>query len=108
MGTSRYTWAALKEWFWWRIVPGEIATVKWPSGWVVLHEDPDGNKVSTDSADPNDHYRPWLTKNVGRQGIDWEWRLNESFGEIPDLDKLDIKFRKGKTKYATIVALMWS
>lgn len=98
----------LKERFYWKFVPGEVIAVKWPSGWVVLHEDADGGKVSTESADPNDHYRPWLEKNVGRQGIDWQWRVAESFWEIEDLTILHIKFRKGKAKYATIAALMWT
>ena len=102
----------LTEWFYWRFVPGEVVTVKWPTGWVVLHE-ADGHKISVDSADPNDHYRPWLEKNVGRQGIDWNWRMGNNhwaFGDARTNSNgvLDIKFRKGKTKYATIAALMWN
>ena len=100
---NRSSWVVLTEWIWWKIIPGQFVTVKWPTGWVVLHEDPDGSKVSTDSADPNDHYRPWLEKAVGLQGIDWQWRLSPTSS-----GNLDIKFRKGKTKYATIAALMWS
>jgi hypothetical protein len=96
-----------KEWFYWTIVPGTSIGVIWPNGPISLGCDPDGEEVIVDSADPNDHYRPWLEEHVGRQGIDWEWRMG-TFGFWTDeIDTLDIKFRVGKTKYATIAALMW-
>ena len=91
-------------------MPGKEVTVRWPVGWVVLHEDPDGSAVSVDSADPNDHYRPWLEQNVGRQGWDWDWKLGAIAAESPGVvgfDTLVIKFRKGKEKYATISAMRW-
>lgn len=25
--------------------------------------------------EPNEHYRPWLEKNIGRQGIEWQWAI---------------------------------
>lgn len=61
---------------WWRCMPGEVITVKWPSGNIVVdHNHPlwqdMGGAVCVDlgfSSDPNDHYRPWLEQNVGRQG----------------------------------------
>lgn len=28
-----------------------------------------------DTASPNELYRPWLERDVGKQGEDWEWRL---------------------------------
>ena len=96
------------KWLWWKLMPGTFITVKWPSGWAVLHEFSDGSKVSTESSDPNDHYRPWLEKNVGKQGIDWDWRhkLHDHMFQ-PD-DYLIIKIRKGKDKWATQAALKWA
>lgn len=82
---------------WWKLMPGTTATVKWP--------------VSHESADPNEMYRPWLEKHVGRQGWDWDWRISNVAADNGQgtigFDTLDIKFRKGKAKYATIAALNW-
>ncbi len=90
---------------WWRFVPGVVVNVKWPKGWVVLHEAPDGSCVSTESAGPNDHYRPWMEQHVGRQGWDWNWGMADR--DATD-NRLTIKIRQSKTKYATMIALMWS
>jgi hypothetical protein len=90
---------------WWRFVPGVVINVAWPKGWVVLHEDPDGSKVSTDSADPNDHYRPWMEQHVGRQGWDWNWGMADR--DATD-NRLTIKIRQRHARYATIAAIRWS
>jgi len=90
---------------WWRCMPGVTIKVRWPRGWVVLDESEDGSRVSADSADPNDHYRPWLEANVGRQGWDWNWQLQDS--DIIE-DQLTIKFRRKYEKYATIAVLRWA
>ena len=93
------------EKLWWRFMPGVVINVKWPKGWVVLHEDPDGTKISTESADPNDHYRPWLEEHVGRQGLDWNWGMT---GTDASENRLTIKIRQKYAKYATIAALRWA
>lgn len=98
------------EMLWWKFMPGKTISLKWPNGWVVLHDDGSGGQVSTESADPNDHYRPWLEKNVGKQGWDWQWRHRTT---IPDdgsihTDWVVIKFRKSKEKWATMAAMKWS
>jgi hypothetical protein len=90
---------------WWRFMPGVVINVKWPKGWVVLHEDLDGSKVSADSADPNDHYRPWMEHYVGRQGWDWNWGMADR--DATD-NRLTIKIRQRHEKYATIAAIRWS
>ena len=90
---------------WWRFVPGVVVYVKWPKGWVVLHEAPDGSCVSTESADPIDHYRPWMEQHVGRQGWDWNWGLADR--DASD-NRLTIKIRQKYAKYATIAAIRWS
>ena len=90
---------------WWRFVPGVVVNVKWPKGWVVLHEAPDGSCVSTESADPNDHYRPWMEQHVGRQGIHWNWGMADR--DATD-NRLTIKIIKSKAKYASYCAIKWS
>ena len=97
---------------WWRFVPGVIINVKWPKGPLVVdHNDPrwvdlgGAVWVSIDSADPNDHYRPWMEKHVGRQGWDWNWGMaNNDATE----NRLTIKIRQKHAKYATIAAMRWS
>lgn len=86
-------------------MPGVIINVKWPVGWVVLREDPDGSKVSTESADPNDHYRPWMESNVGRQKWDWDWGMANT--DVSD-NRLTIKIRQKHQECAIIAKLMWS
>jgi len=95
----------IKEKLWWRFMPGVVINVRWPKGWVVLHESLDGSKVSAESADPNDHYRPWMEQHVGRQGWDWNWGMaNMDATE----NRLTIKIRQKYAKYATIAAIQWS
>jgi hypothetical protein len=90
---------------WWLLMPGTVINVKWPKGWVILSESPDGSTVSTDSADPNDHYRPWLEKHVGKQGWDWQWGMaNTDASE----NRLTIKIRRKYAEHAIIAALRWS
>jgi hypothetical protein len=103
--TKLYNTNILREFYdkcWWKIVPGTIVEVKWPRGWVLLHEMPDGSRTETNSADPNDHYRPYLEKYVGKQGIDWNWKIGNF-----ENDSLFIKLRKGKEQYASFIAMKW-
>lgn len=93
------------EQLWWRFMPGVVINVKWPKGYVVLHESPDGSMVSTESADPNDHYRPWMEEHVGRQGWDWNWGMaNNDVSE----NRLTIKIRQKYKECAIIAKLQWS
>jgi hypothetical protein len=100
---------------WWRFMPGAKITVAWPTGWTVPEPAPGGGFNSTKSADPNDHFRPWLEANVGRQGWDWDWRMGPTTGAMGGVGKptiftgdyLVIKFRRGREKYATMFTLIW-
>ena len=76
---------------WWKYMPGPTIKVKWPS--------------NAESADPNDVYRPTLERLVGKQGWDWNWRV--WYNDVND-NTISIKFRTGKEKYATLLALQWS
>ena len=97
---------------WWRFMPGAVINVAWPKGQVKVgpsHRDgysgygPEFEYV--DSADPNDHYRPWMEKYVGKQGWDWNWGVCSN--DVSD-NRLTIKIRRKHEKYATIAALRWS
>jgi hypothetical protein len=97
---------------WWRFMPGVIINVKWPKGQIKVGPShrygwsgigPEFEYV--DSADPNDHYRPWMEKNVGKQGWDWNWGLaNNDAAE----NRLTIKIRRKYQDYAIIAKLQWS
>ena len=105
--SGRYLPCGLNIWqkLWWRFVPGVVINVKWPKGWVVLHNDPDGSCVSIESADPNDHYRPWMEKHVGRQGWDWNWGLADR--DATD-NRLTIKIRRKYQDCAILAKLQWA
>ena len=99
---------------WWRFMPGVAINVKWPKGMIVAGPGPEDPRwhdwggaayITFESADPNDHYRPWMEKNVGKQGRDWNWGLA---GNDTSENRLTIKFRKSKEQYATLAAIMWS
>lgn len=92
------------EQLWWRFVPGVVISVKWPVGWVVLYENPDGSRVSAESADPNDHYRPEITAKCGRQKWDWDWGMADR--DATD-NRLTIKFRRKHAMWASYFALKW-
>lgn len=97
---------------WWRWMPGITIKVKWPSGDVVIDESHPtwdwtigSSRYIIESADPNDHYRPELEKMVGHQGWDWNWDLIDNDAAE---NKLTIKFRKGKERFATLALLRWA
>jgi hypothetical protein len=37
--------------------------------------------------DPNERYRDWLEKNIGKQGVNWEWDIL-----VNDIDMVIIAF----------------
>ena len=93
-------------------MPGVVVNVRWPRGQVKVgpsHRDgyseygPEFEYV--DSADPNDHYRPWLEQHVGRQGWDWNWGMGNR--DATD-NRLTIKIRQKHAKYATLAVIKWS
>lgn len=100
------------EQLWWRFMPGVVINVKWPKGQVRVgpsHRDgwsgvgPEFEYV--ESADPNDHYRPWMEKHVGRQGWDWNWGMADR--DATD-NRLTIKIRQKYQDSAVIAKLQWS
>lgn len=100
------------EKLWWRFVPGTIVNVRWPVGEVVINESmPQWDwtigpgRYIVNSADPNDHYRPYLEKHVGRQKRDWDWGMADR--DATD-NRLTIKIRRKHEKHATIIAMMWA
>lgn len=97
---------------WWEFMPGVEIKVLWPNGEVTVDEDHPlwdwtigPSKYIVESADPNDHYRPELERKVGRQGWDWDWCFKDN--DIAE-NRLTIKFRKSKARWATYFALKWN
>lgn len=86
---------------WWRLMPGTVISVKWPVG--PIDQMAFGKQL--ESADPNDHYRPWMEANVGTQCWDWDWDV---VGNDIANNRLTVKFRRGKERYAIEAALRWS
>jgi hypothetical protein len=113
-GLSRWTPCGLNFYdkLWWRFMPGVIINVAWPKGPVKVgpsHRDGWSGIGEyfeyVDSADPNDHYRPWMEQHVGRQGWDWNWGMSDN--DVTE-NRLTIKIRQKYAKYATIAAIRWS
>ena len=102
---------------WWWLVDYIEIDVKWPSGEIVVdHNDPRwadlGGAVwiGFESADPNDHYRPFLEEWIGRQGWDWDWDLKWRGRNIETMEVdgyLTIRMRQKYAIYASHIALMW-
>jgi len=93
---------------WWRFMPGTEIELLWPTGWTEPEPAAGGGSIQFESADPNDHYRPWLEKHVGQQGWDWDWRIGQIATTTGDQDTIRIKIRRGRAKYATMAALRWA
>lgn len=91
---------------WWRFVPGVVINVRWPNG-PIVKEFADQYKTNEQlmSADPNEHYRPWLEQYVGRQGWDWNWGMARC--DVED-NRLTIKIRRQHENCATIMAMRWA
>jgi hypothetical protein len=92
-------------------MPGVVINVQWPKGQVKVGPShwyeysgygPEFKYI--DSADPNDHYRPWLEEHVGKQGWDWNWGMADR--DATD-NRLTIKIRKKHAKWATYCMLNW-
>lgn len=112
--SGRYLPCNLNIWqsLWWRFVPGVTINVRWPSGQVVVTEDNPlwdwtigPSKYIIESSDPNEHYRPELTKKVGKQGRHWQWGLTNT--DVAD-GRLTIKIVKSKAKWASYFAIKWN
>jgi len=93
-------------------MPGVVINVKWPKGQVRVGPSHRHGWAGVgeyfeyvDSADPNDHYRPWLEQHVGRQGWDWNWGMDNR--DATD-NRLTIKIRQQHAKYATLAVIRWS
>lgn len=101
------------ELLWWEYMPGVKVKLHWPNGDIIVdHNDPRwvdmGGAVWVNlgfSADPNEHYRPWIEQHIGRQGWHWNWRMEDN-----DVAKnqLTLKVCKSRSKYATMAAIKWS
>ncbi len=112
--SGNYLPCGLNIWqqLWWRFVPGVVINVQWPKGPLIVdHNDPrwvdlgGAVWVQIDSADPNDHYRPFMEQHIGKQGWDWNWGMADC--DARD-NRLTIKIRRKHQKYATLLAIKWA
>jgi hypothetical protein len=99
-------------WLFWHLVPTVEITLKWPVGEIVVRPGQPGwdwtmgaTQQLIFSSDPNDHYRPWLEEHVGRQGWAWDWEL--STHDVLN-NRLTLKVRRDKAKYASMAAMRWT
>ena len=99
------------EKIWWYFVPWIEVSVKWPSGPIGVGYDDarwydvGAARVQIHSADPNDHYRPFMEQYVGRQGPDWQWYMaNNDAAE----NRLTIRMRRKYAINATHISMMWN
>lgn len=93
-------------------MPGVKIKVRWPKGQVRVGPSHRQGWSGVgeyfeyiDSADPDDHYRPWLEENIGRQGWDWDWLMTDN--DVAN-NQLTIKIRQKYQEHAIILALKWS
>lgn len=94
---------------WWKFMPGIYIHMPWPVGPVNV-KNPCSEiflNPGPESADPNDHWRAWLEREVGKQGSAWDWMIG-SVGEGSfDTDTVLIKFRFDKSDAATAFRLIY-
>jgi hypothetical protein len=99
------------EKIWWYFTPYMEISVRWPKGPVaVQYGDPrwydcGATWVQIESADPNDHYRPFMEEWIGRQGWDWSWYMGNT--DARD-NRLTIRIREKHAVFATHIAMMWN
>ena len=92
-------------------MPGTCIHMSWPVGPVNV-TNPCGEislQQGPESADPNDHWRAWLEREVGKQGVAWDWMIGH-VGTSPssvDRDTVLIKFRFDKANSATAFKLIY-
>lgn len=86
-------------------------SVKWPKGSIAVgYNDPrwydvGASLVEVESADPNDHYRPFMEEWIGRQRWDWSWYMGNT--DARD-NRLTIRIREKHAVFATHIAMMWN
>jgi hypothetical protein len=110
----------LKKWvnrIYWRLVNYIELDVKWPSGVIAVSPDHPGwydcgaTWVEIKSADPNDHYRPFMEQWIGQQGWDWDWDLvfhGRNIETQEQVGRIRIRMRRKHEIYASHIALMWN
>lgn len=88
---------------WWKFVPGKEIVVTCPIDLVQIPHPFDSQIYVIESLAfySKENSRKLLEQIVGIQGLDWDWR-------IVKFNKLKIKFRIGKTRYASYFLIKWS
>jgi len=88
--------------FWWQTK----ITIPWPIEVHVIgkHQGED-IRVTTEGDHPTRSIKPWLERNVGKKGIDWDW---EFIGRRYLQRSIIIKLRPGISNAATLISLRWT
>jgi len=50
--------------------------------------------------EPNEHYRPWMEEHIGKQGVDWNWKIYTVVNNELAIDFAD-------KEQATLFELTW-
>jgi hypothetical protein len=93
------------ERLWWKFMPSVEVILPWPVGDVRVRQEESGLWDHVRTADPNNHYRPWLEENVGKQRWDWDWKVYDDY--TVGGSQVLLKIRRGKAQFATMAALKW-
>ena len=78
---------------WFKLMPGTLITIPYPT----VSIDKFGRCIPQLSS-----LHEELSSKVGKQLISWHWTY------LPGSNELNIKFRKDKSKFATLFAMRWS
>lgn len=88
---------------WWKFMPGSEIIIKCPHDLISIPSPFNSNRhlIGTLAYFSPDNSRNKLEKIVGTKGWDWDWYMI-------DYDQLKIKFRIGKTQYASYFLMIWN
>ena len=88
---------------WWKFVPGKEIVVMCPTDLVQIPHPFYSHTYFIESLAvfSKENSKKILEQTVGIQGLDWDWRIVEN-------NKLKIKFRIGKTRYASYFLIKWN
>lgn len=84
-------------------IPYQLDTYHTPGSEIVMgfeYKSSHKDFMPDPRVDPNDYYRPWLEKIVGKQGEDWQWIL------FPSTNSLVFYFKK--EEHAVLFELTWA
>jgi hypothetical protein len=88
--------------FFWNCIPGQSLRAPWPE--PVLTQEAGWGPVW--NSDPDYHYAPWLTENLGRQF--WNWDMVYLGDHAPGQPTVVIRIPFWRRRWASVIALRWT